>query len=72
VPHEDLQAYLKAQRGQLDRYEWIDRRDGIARIPIDRALVLLLERGLPTRSPPTSAPAQSRPAVEREHTTSER
>ena len=31
----------------LNSYGWVDRTSGVARIPIDRAMQLLLERGLP-------------------------
>lgn len=40
----DLRA---AEDRELNSYGWVDRSAGIARIPIDRAMQLLLERGLP-------------------------
>jgi len=40
----DLRA---AEDSDLNSYGWIDQSSGIARIPIDRAMQLLLERGLP-------------------------
>ena len=40
----DLRA---AEDAELNSYGWIDRNAGIARIPIDRAMQLILERGLP-------------------------
>jgi hypothetical protein len=36
-----------AGRTKLETYGWVDRRTGVARIPIDRAMLLLLKRGLP-------------------------
>src|SRR5205823_14080578 len=36
-----------AEDSDLNSYGWVDRTSGIARIPIDRAMQLLLERGLP-------------------------
>ncbi len=33
----------------LHAYAWVDRQTGIIRIPIDRAMTLLTERGLPVR-----------------------
>jgi len=30
-----------------DKYEWVDRTAGVARIPIDRAIDILAEKGLP-------------------------
>ena len=37
---------LEAQQ-RLSRYAWVDREAGVARIPLQRARVLLLERGWP-------------------------
>lgn len=49
-------AEMKELRTQWDRqlneYGWIDQKAGIARIPISEAKKLLLQRGLPTRTPP--------------------
>ncbi len=35
----------------LARYGWVDKRAGVVRIPIDRAMELLVERGLPSSKP---------------------
>jgi hypothetical protein len=41
---------LRAQEDQiLSTYGWVDRKAGITRIPIDRAMDLLLQRGFPVR-----------------------
>jgi hypothetical protein len=34
----------------LHSYGWVDQQAGIVRIPIDRAMTLLTERGLPVRA----------------------
>jgi hypothetical protein len=48
-PGEDLRRY-RAQQEQLQRsYGWVDRSAGVVRIPIDRAIDLLAQRGLPAR-----------------------
>jgi len=69
-PHQELVDYCQAQEQEVRTYGWIDRRSGIVRIPVDRAMDLLLERGLPIRpasqTPATSAatvPAQSVPFI---------
>jgi hypothetical protein len=36
----------------LTSYDWVDRENEIARIPIQRAIDLILEEELPARSPP--------------------
>jgi hypothetical protein len=41
---------LAAQNEKLNSYGWIDRSSGIVQIPIDRAMDLLAQRGLPTRT----------------------
>ena len=48
-PGADLQDYYQSQQKLLNSYGWIDRQNGIVRLPLDRAMELLLERGLPTR-----------------------
>jgi hypothetical protein len=46
-PPQDLREILANERAVLDSYGWIDRDQGVVRIPIDRAMDLLSERGLP-------------------------
>jgi hypothetical protein len=48
-PPLDLLAFRAREEAQLNSYGWIDRTAGIVRIPIDRAMDLLLVRGLPVR-----------------------
>lgn len=47
---EDLRDYLEEQNQTLDSYGWVDQGAGVARIPIDHAMDLVLQRGLPTRA----------------------
>jgi hypothetical protein len=49
-PRADMRSYADSQEKLLNTYGWIDRQNGIVRLPIDRAIELLLERGLPARS----------------------
>ena len=39
------------ERAALTTYGWVDRGTGIVRMPIDRAMELLVERGLPPSKP---------------------
>jgi hypothetical protein len=49
-PRQDLRD-LRGQEDQiLGSYGWVDKNAGTVRIPIDEAIRLTLERGLPTRS----------------------
>jgi hypothetical protein len=47
----DFQRYFQQQNHVLDTYGWVNRQASIVRIPIDRAMALLLQQGLPTRQP---------------------
>jgi hypothetical protein len=48
-PKEDLRQLRAAEDAVLNGYRWVDRNAGIVRIPIDEAIRLTLERGLPSR-----------------------
>ena len=52
-PAEDLQVYLKNEQGILDSYGWVNRKNGVVRIPIQRAMNILLQQGLPVRDSKT-------------------
>ena len=48
-PRQDM-ADLRAREDELlGSYGWVDRNAGVVRIPIDAAMRLTLERGLPAR-----------------------
>jgi hypothetical protein len=49
VPSEELAAHREVERLFLEQYQWIDPEAGVARIPIDRAMAILAERGMPMR-----------------------
>ena len=48
VPPEDLAQYTEQEQMLLESYAWVDKDAGIARIPIDEAMQILAETGLPT------------------------
>lgn len=49
-PRGDLLALREAEDRTLTTYGWVDRNAGIVRIPIDQAMKLTVDRGLPTRA----------------------
>jgi hypothetical protein len=49
-PADDLRALHDAESAALGETAWIDEDAGIMRIPIERAIDLLAERGLPARA----------------------
>lgn len=53
-PAADLQKYLQHEHQILNTYGWVDRKDGIVRIPIQRAMTILLKNGLPVRNSETT------------------
>jgi hypothetical protein len=44
----------------LATYGWVDQKAGVVRIPIERAMDLIAQRGLPTRTQDETQPAQPR------------
>jgi hypothetical protein len=48
-PALDLKQLRKDEDEKLNSYGWVDQKAGIARIPVDRAMDLLLAKGLPVR-----------------------
>lgn len=55
APLEDLLALRTRDAAALDAYAWVDREAGVVRIPIERAIAVVAERGLPVR---TAAPKE--------------
>jgi hypothetical protein len=49
----------------LTTYGWVDRNAGVARIPIERAMDLLVERGLPVTNPVAPVAVATPAAVSR-------
>jgi hypothetical protein len=49
-PAEDLGVFREKQQHVLETYGWVDAKAGIARIPIARAMAILLQKGLPTEA----------------------
>lgn len=47
----ELTTYRLFEDTKLNSYGWVDRDSGILRIPIERAMDLIAQRGLPTRGP---------------------
>ena len=51
----DLKRYRDEQEKTLEGYGWVDSQAGVVRIPVDRAMDLLLQKGYPVRG---SSPAE--------------
>jgi len=53
LEHSEQTQYLDELRKQnevLGSYDWVDQKNGVVRIPIERAMDLLAQRGLPVIS----------------------
>jgi hypothetical protein len=55
-PVADYHMYQLTDHEILTSYGWVDQKSGVARIPIDRAMDLLVQRGLPWKAPRTGPP----------------
>jgi hypothetical protein len=49
-PRAELHGYCEEQAKLLDSYGWADEHNGVVRIPVDRAMDLTLQQGLPARA----------------------
>ncbi len=56
---QTLDPYRSIEQQELNSYGWVDRSGGIVRIPIDRAMDLTAQRGLPSRPAPSATPQDS-------------
>jgi hypothetical protein len=56
APEQDLDQYRTGEETKLNSYGWVDKGAGVVHIPIDRAMDLLVEKGVSSRP---AAPAQA-------------
>lgn len=50
-PSVDLARFRATEEERLHSYGWVDRQAGIIHMPIERAMELTAQRGLPAREP---------------------
>jgi hypothetical protein len=53
---QTLDPYRSIEERKLNSYGWVDRSRGVIRLPIDRAMDLTAQRGLPSRPMATATP----------------
>jgi hypothetical protein len=57
-PTIDMMDVRREERARIASYGWVDQKAGIARIPIERAMDILAQKGLPrVAAPPRTAGA---------------
>ena len=54
-----MRDFLMEQENQLNSYGWVDEKAGVAHIPIDRAMAMMVERGVPVYKQGTEAKADA-------------
>jgi hypothetical protein len=61
-PARELAEMRREEELRLSTYEWVSESTGVARIPIDRAIELLVEHGEPeTTTPPAEPTGEANP-----------
>jgi hypothetical protein len=70
TPQDDLRNYRRSKAAALEGYHWVDRSDGVVRIPVERAMELVAAeaaaRAAASSMVPT-APSQQPPPQPRGH-----
>lgn len=49
-PFKDVYMLRQGENDKLASYGWVDKEGGVTRIPVDRAMEIMLQRGFPTRA----------------------
>lgn len=62
-PAGDMAKYAKEEEAAVSSYAWVDRSSGVAQIPVERALEIVAERGLPVPPPLPAGAAAPAPQV---------
>lgn len=60
----DFEKFRAAEEAKLRSYGWIDKNAGVIRIPITRAMDLIVQRGLPVRSGPNDKRTSGKTAIQ--------
>ena len=61
APQVDRTTMRAHEDEELKTYGWVDRKTGVVRIPIERAMDLLVRKGLPVRGDPNAPKATLTP-----------
>lgn len=54
-PSLDMRQFLATENQAMQQYGWVDEAHGIVRIPVDRAMDIIAQRGLPVVPQPGAA-----------------
>jgi hypothetical protein len=50
-PAVDMQRFREREEQKVSSYGWVDEKGGVARVPVQRAMEIVAERGLPQWQP---------------------
>ena len=56
-PVADMNKFRESEELELNSAGWLDQRNGVVHIPVEHAIDLVAQRGLPVRPQPQFAPA---------------
>jgi hypothetical protein len=63
-PENEFHDFRLREEAVLHQYGWVNKDTGVVRMPIEQAMRLAVERGLPARAAQPPAPAPAQPAAE--------
>ncbi len=49
-PFKDIYLLRQGENERLGSYGWVDKEAGVTHIPVDRAMEVMIERGIPARA----------------------
>ncbi len=55
----EIKDFREQEEQTLNSYGWVDQQAGVVRIPIDRAMQLMVQRGLPVRAQAETVPSSN-------------
>ena len=58
-PAVELQALRQHEDDVLNHYGWVDQKAGVVRIPVDKAMDILAQRGFPVKPEQTAGNANT-------------
>jgi hypothetical protein len=64
----ELRDFRMREEQALDSYGWVDEKDGVVHIPIERAMQLMAQRGLPVFPQSETGSAKTEKGMSKEHT----
>ena len=64
-PRQDWVNYREEQRKSLETYQWENRSAGIVRVPIEKAMELLVKKGVPVQGEAQPGDSQKKSPGER-------